>query len=208
MNSAPFHSYPDCVGRIVLLAMEEILGSGGVKLVLDLAHLPGIITPPLVSGQEPVFSLEQAALLQTALESAFGTQAGRGLAQRVGRTCLKYGLREFGSSLGVTGQAFRLLPLPARMKVGSESLVGLFNQFTGQHVRLEFEKRYITWHIEHCPLCRERQADVPCCTMLVGFFQEALYWVSGGKYYLVEEKKCIACGDSECTIVIDQTPMS
>jgi len=38
--------------------------------------------------------------------------------------------------------------------------------------------------------------------------QEALYWVSGGKYFQVEEKTCIACGDSACTIVIDQTPMS
>jgi ribosomal protein S27AE len=42
----------------------------------------------------------------------------------------------------------------------------------------------------------------------VGFLQEAFYWVSGGKYFLVEEKNCIACGDSTCTIVIDQAPMN
>jgi hypothetical protein len=44
--------------------------------------------------------------------------------------------------------------------------------------------------------------------MAVGVLQEGLYWVSGGKYFLVEEKKCIACGDSTCTIVIERTPMS
>jgi predicted hydrocarbon binding protein len=101
-----------------------------------------------------------------------------------------------------------LLPLPTRIKVGSEALVGLFNKFTDQAVRLEVDKQHICWQIKRCPLCWERQADSPDCALAVGLLQEALYWVSGGKYYLVEERKCIACGDSACTIVIDRTPMS
>jgi predicted hydrocarbon binding protein len=44
--------------------------------------------------------------------------------------------------------------------------------------------------------------------LAVGLLQEALYWVSGGKYFHVEEKNCIASGDSTCTIVIEQAPMS
>jgi hypothetical protein len=121
---------------------------------------------------------------------------------------LKYGLHEFGPELGLTDLAFRLLPLPTRLKVGSEALAGLFNQFTDQRVRLEVDEKHSYWHSERCPLCWERQADGPCCTQAVGFLQEALYWVSGGKYFLVEEKNCIACGDRTCTIVIDQTPIS
>jgi len=208
MNSAPFYSYPNRMGRIVMMAMEEILGHSGVNEVLDLAYLPEYIDQSPASNRDLNFPHEFTGRLQTALESAYGPLAGRGLSQRVGRACLKYGLREFGTSLGITDQTFRLLPLPTRMKVGSESLAGLFNQFAEQHVRLEFDKRYILWHIERCPLCLERQADDPCCALAVGFLQEALFWVSGGRFYLVEEKSCIACGDSECTIVIDQTPMS
>ena len=41
-----------------------------------------------------------------------------------------------------------------------------------------------------------------------GFLQDTLYWVSGGKYYQVEEQKCIACGDGECTIVMEPIQMS
>lgn len=208
MNSAPIYFYPNRMGRIVMMAMEEILGHNGVNVVLDLAHLPEYIDQSPAFNRELKLPSEIIGRLQTALESAFGTRAGRGLSQRVGRACLKYSLREFGSSLGITDQAFRLLPLPTRMKVGSEKLVGLLNQFPDQHVRLEFDQRYLIWHIESCPLCWERQTNDPCCTLAVGFLQEAFYWVSGGKYYLVEEKNCIACGDSECTIVIDQTPMS
>jgi predicted hydrocarbon binding protein len=39
---------------------------------------------------------------------------------------------------------------------------------------------------------------------VVGLLQEALYWVSGGKFYDVEEQDCIAMGDAACVIIIDK----
>ncbi|MBE3144577.1 MAG: 4-vinyl reductase [Planctomycetes bacterium] len=208
MNSAPIYFFPNRMGRIVLLAMEEILGHDEANAVLNLAHLPNYIDQYPANNQDLKFPFEHISRLQTALECAYGARAGRGLSLRVGRACLKYGLREFGPELGLTDLAFRLLPLPKRLKVGSEALAGLFNQFTDQRVRLEMDEKQFYWHIERCPLCWERQADGPCCALAVGLLQEALYWVSGGKTFLVEEKNCIACGDSTCTIVIDRTPMS
>jgi predicted hydrocarbon binding protein len=208
MNSTPFYFYPNRMGRIVLLAMEEILGHDEVNAVLNLAHLPDYIDQYPANNQDLKFPFEHVSQLQIAMESAYGLQAGRGLSLRVGRACLNYGLREFGSELGLTDRAFRMLPLPRRIKVGSEALAGLFNQSAGQRVHLEVDEEHICWCIERCPMCWERQADDPCCSLAVGLLQEAFYWVSGGKYFLVEEKKCIACGDNTCTIVIDRTPMS
>jgi len=199
--------YPNRMGRVILLAMEETLGHGGVNAVLNLVNLPEYINNHPPYNQDPCFPFNHISQLQVGLEGAYGPRAGRGLAMQVGRTCLKYGLREFGPELGLTDLAFRLLPLQTKIKNGSESLAALFNNFTDQRVRLERDKKFIYWHIERCPLCWERQAEVPCCHLAVGLLQEALFWVSGGKYCKVEEKKCIACGDSACTIVIDRTPM-
>jgi predicted hydrocarbon binding protein len=42
---------------------------------------------------------------------------------------------------------------------------------------------------------------------MVGTFQEALFWLSGGKYFIVEEILCIAKGDSTCTFRIDKSPL-
>jgi predicted hydrocarbon binding protein len=208
MNSAMTYSCPNRMGRIVMLAMEEIIGHDGANTVLDLAHLPEGIDQYLADSPESLFSFEFISRLQTAFEFEYGARVGRGISQRVGRVCVKYGLREFGTDLGITDLAFRLMPLPTRLKVGSQALASLFNQYTDKRVRLEMDDKHIFWHIERCPLCWERKADCPCCSIAVGFLQEALYWVSGGRYFLVEEKKCIACGDSECTIVIDRIPMS
>jgi predicted hydrocarbon binding protein len=199
--------YSNRMGRIILLAMEEILGHSGVNAVLNLAKLPGYINNYPPYNQDLKFPFKHVSYLQMGLENAYGPRAGRGLALRIGRACLKYGLREFGPELGLTDLAFRLLPLQSKLKTGSEALANLFNNFTDQRVHLETDEKYIYWNIERCPLCWERQTDGPCCHLAVGLLQEALFWVSGGKYFEAEEKKCVASGDSACTIFIDRTPL-
>ena len=199
--------YPNRMGRVILLAMEEILGLNGVNAVLHLAHLPIYINAYPPCDQELKFPFRHISQLQVGLEGAYGPRAGRGLAMRVGRAWLKYVLHEFGPELGLTDLAFRLLPLQAKIKNGSEAFAALFNNFTDQRVRLDRDGKYIHWQIERCPLCWERQADGPCCHLAVGLLQEALFWVSGGKYFEVEENTCVACGDNACTILINRTPM-
>jgi hypothetical protein len=208
MNSVPIQSNIDRMGRIVMQAMEEILGQNEVDAVLDLAHHPEYRHQLSTSSSDLRFSFESIGQFQASLERVYGSLAGRGLCQRVGRACLKYSLRKFGPGLGVTDLPFRLLPFPARLKAGCEALTGLFNQVSDQHVSLEMDKKYVYFRFERCLLCKAGQARSSRCALVVGFLQEALYWVSGGKYFLVEEKNCIACGDTECTIVIDQAPMS
>lgn len=199
--------YPNCMGRIILLALEEILGCNGAHAILALAGLPGYIGNYPAHNQDLQIPFEHVSGIQRALEEAYGLRGGRGLALRAGRACLKYGLREFGPELGLTDLAFRLLPLPTKLKAGSDAFAGLFNEFTHQRVRLERDEELIYWNIERCPLCWGRQAEGPCCHLAVGLIQEALYWLSGGKSFLVEETRCIASGDGACTIVIEQTPM-
>ena len=204
---APTYFYPNRMGRIVLLAMEEILGRSGVNAVLNLASLSNYISNYPPHNQDLSVPFETISRLQAALEDAYGPRGGRGLALRAGRACFKYGLREFGAELGPTDLALRFLPLPTKLKVGSEAFTGLFNRFSDQRVRLEFDQGHIFWNIERCPLCWGRHADAPACHLAVGLLQEALYWVSGGKFFNVEETRCIAKGDAACTIVIDQNPM-
>jgi hypothetical protein len=141
------------------------------------------------------------------LEQVYGPHGGRGLALRVGRACFNYGVRQYGTQMGLTEMAFRLLPLPAKLHAGATAFAQLFNQFTDQQVKVTEEDGKILWHIERCPLCWERQTHDPICHLAVGLLQEALYWVSGGKVFNVEEKTCIAAGDKVCTIEIDQSPI-
>jgi hypothetical protein len=159
--------FPNRMGRIVLLAMEEILGHAGVNAVLNLTDLPAYINNYPPYNQDLKFPFVYISHLQSGLESVYGPRAGRGLALRVGRACLKYGLREFGPELSLTDLAFRLLPLQTKIKIGTEAFAALFNDHTDQQVSLERDEKYTFWHIERCPLCWERQAETPCCHLEV-----------------------------------------
>jgi predicted hydrocarbon binding protein len=104
--------------------------------------------------------------------------------------------------------AYKLLPLPAKLSAGAKAFAELFNTFTDQRVRVEDDGRKLLWHIERCPLCWDRKTYEPACHLAVGLLQEALYWLSGGKVFNVEEETCIAAGDTICTIAIDQSPIT
>jgi len=200
--------YPERMGRIILLAMEEVIGREGVHSILDLASIPPYTEENPAARSEKNFPFKSVTRLQESLEQAYGPQGGRGTALRIGRACFQYGLREYGSSLGITETAFRLLPLSTKIHAGARSFAELFNTQTDQRVRLDEHDGKLYWIIERCPLCWERKAAEPVCHLAVGLLQEALYWLSGGKIFNVEEIACLARGDQACTILIDQTPLS
>jgi len=200
--------YPEKMGRIILMGMEEVMGCNGVNMIIQLASLESLIPRPHPARTKRIFSFETISLIQGTLEQAYGPRGGRGLALRIGRACFKYGLKEYGSMLGLTEMAFRLLPLSTKLHTGAKSFSDLFNKHTDQRVRIEEREDRIYWHIERCPLCWQRKTSEPACHMAVGLLQEALYWLSGGKVFNVEETACIACGDPACTIVIDKAPIS
>jgi predicted hydrocarbon binding protein len=205
---SPQYYYPQKMGRLILQGMEEVMGTSGVNTVLHLGSLDSIIENYPTTSSERTFSFETVSALQASLEKVYGPRGGRGVALRVGRSSFRYGLKEYGSMLGLTEMAFRLLPLPTKLHTGARVFADLFNKHSDQKVRVDESENKIYWIIEHCPLCWERKADEAICHLAVGVLQEALYWLSGGKVFSVEETACVARGDETCTIVIDQTPLS
>ena len=191
-----------------MLAMVEILGQDEVNAILNLAQVPIRVDQDHITDHAYILPETSLGAIQVALENVYGLRAGRGISHRIGRACLKYALQKFSFELGVTDLSFRLLPLHSRIKSGCEALAGLINGSTAQHVTLETEGNTISWHTGTCPFCRTRESDGPCCTLAVGFLQEVFSWISGGKYYLVEERKCIAAGDETCSIEVNLSPIS
>jgi len=206
INTVQYY-YPNRMGRIILMSMEEVMGRTGVNAVLKLASFPSLMENYPPDNTKLEFPFTTVSNLIEMLEQVYGPHGGRGLALRVGRACFNYGVRQYGAQMGLTEMAFRLLPLPAKLHAGATAFAELFNKFTDQQVKVVEEDGKILWHIERCPLCWERQAHDPVCHLAVGLLQEALYWVSGGKVFNVEEKTCIAAGDNVCTIEIDQSPI-
>ncbi len=205
-RSLPTYSYADQMGKILYLAMQEVLGSRAAGRIINIANVAALQGDSGQNGSGKQFRLPQVSRIQGVLEEAYGLQQSQGVALRCGRASFKYGLREFGEQGGWTDPEFRLLPMKSRMQLGTERMAEVLNG-GGQTVRVSDQGDSFIWEIERCPVCWGRHASVVSCHLTVGLLQESLFWVSGGRYFDVRETQCIAKGDPSCTIVMDKRPL-
>src|SRR3989304_1777528 len=150
--------YPNKIGRIILLAMEESMGRNGVNAVLNLAKMRHLINNYPPNNFDRHFRFEDVGSIHQALDEMYGPRGGRGLALRAGRAGFKYGLKEFGPVLGIADLAFRLLPLNLKLKVGADVFAETLNKFSDQIVRLGDVEDRIIWQNVRCPICWGRNA--------------------------------------------------
>lgn len=206
-QNRPVYYYPNKLSRIILMSIEEIIGHNGLNAVLNQANLKNFINniPPNNDGQ--LMNFDEISRIHISLEQLYGPRGGRGLALRSGRVCFKNGLREFGEEMRINNPDFRLLPPDMKILVSIKNMAKLFNKYSENRVRVEERPERILWVVEQCPVCWNRSTDTQVCYLDIGLLQESLYWVSGGKFFNVEEIQCVAMGSATCTIAIDKTTL-
>jgi hypothetical protein len=199
--------YPNRIARIYLLAMEEVMGSNGLRALLNLIGLQRYAEelPPGNLAKE--FDFADFSGLNEGLEIIYGPRGGRGLSLRGGRATFARGLKGFGALAGVGDLAFKVLPLQQKLRIGLPALARIFNQFSDQISRVENFDDHFIYFIDRCPVCWGRQSDRAICFVATGLLQESLRWVSGGEEFRVEETSCIAAGSDSCRFWIEKTPL-
>ena len=201
--------YPNLIAKIYLEAIEDIMGTNGMKALLNMANMQSLIDnyPPGNLSKE--FDFADFAHLNEAREMMYGPRGGRALSMRAGRKAFDQGLKNFGAMVGVADRAFRLLPLKLRMKVGLGAMARAFSSTSDQISYVEEKDDHFLYVIERCPVCWGRHdEDKPVCFVAVGLLQEGLKWVSGGNEFRVNESKCVAMGHDVCEFVIQKNPIS
>lgn len=200
--------YPNKFARIMIMAMEEIMGRNGLNAILNLAGLTELVDNYPPDNLEKEFDFADFTALNVALEDMYGPRGGRGLALRAGRATFADALRGFGALAGVGDLAFKVLPLNAKLKIGVPAMANIFNQFSDQisNVYEEGTDRII-YTLERCPICWGRKTDKPVCYVAQGLLQEGLRWVSGGSEFKVDMSTCIGAGDDMAKLVIYKEPI-
>ena len=113
------------------------MGKNGLNAILNLAKLGHLIESPPPSNLERKFDFSDYSAVNAALEDMYGPRGGRGLALRAGRASFAQGLKDFGALAGVGDVAFKVLPLPAKLKIGVPSMAKIFSQVSDQKTRVE-----------------------------------------------------------------------
>jgi len=200
--------YPNKIARIALLAFEEVLGKNGLNSILNLANLPELIDNYPADNLERQFDFAHFSSVNGALEEMFGPRGGRSLALRAGRATFANGLRNFGALAGVGDLAFKVLPLPAKLRIGLPAMAKIFSQMSDQLSTVEEHADHFTYYIHRCPVCWGRQTDKPACFIATGLLQGGLTWVSGGNEFRVVQETAHSTGHPTCNFVIYKDPIA
>lgn len=199
--------YPNLIVKIYLESIEEIMGTNGLKALLNMANMQALIDnrPPGNLAKE--YDFADFAHLNEAMEMMYGPRGGRALALRAGRKAFDQGLKNFGPMVGIADRAFRLLPLRYKMKVGLGSMAKAFTTTSDQLCHVEEKEDHFLYIIERCPVCWGRHADSPMCHAALGIIQEGVDWGTGGLKFKIYETTCIAKGDPACNFYITKEPL-
>jgi predicted hydrocarbon binding protein len=197
---------PNANLRVLLVAIEEVMGENGAKAVLNAGGLGHFIDnyPPNDTKLEASFADFGAA--QQAVEDFYGPRGARAMLIRIGRATFRYTLQEQPAILGLAGLALKALPVGTRMKKVLDNITKAANDDVNLKAHLREEPDAYYYVNEMCP-CRWRpKHDKPACFVTVGVLQEAMLWATG-KNYKVEEVTCISNMASACVYKIPKKPI-
>lgn len=87
----PTYRYLDQMGKILYLAMQEVVGCHEVSRILSAANLPEMAKVTQPGSPCTQLRFEQVSRIQSTLEEFYGLQGGQGIALRCGRAALNMG---------------------------------------------------------------------------------------------------------------------
>ncbi len=199
--------YPNRIVRYFFLAMEEVMGLGGLNTVLSLAKLTRFQQERPPDNLDKSIDFVEMAALSNALEEVYGPRGGRGMAMRIGRACFSMGIKNFGVMMAMQDPTFRALPLNDRCMLGLLALDSVFNRFSDQRSSVKEDENAYYYFVENSPTAYGRHTDKPVCHALAGIVQECMSWSSNGYEFYVVETTCRACGSPKCTFQITRKPI-
>ncbi len=187
--------------RQALMAIEEVMGKHGLKVILKDAGLDRYVDNLPPNNLEPGAKAAEYARLNEALEKAVG-RAGKGMLKRIGRASFQWGVKEQAALLGIAGVALKLMPQKQRQKfILSNLSKALMDTLPEALILLEEKGGQFVYTDYSCAICHTRHADKAVCHLYVGSLEEALKWATGQET-AVEEVQCKARGDPCCQFVI------
>ncbi len=196
--------YPNRFGRILFLALKEVMGEHGLEATLELANLRALANPLPPDDLERTIDFAALSALNLALDEMYGQRGGRGMALRAGRAWLVKGMNRFGALSGVSDPAFRTQPIEERLHAAFKGLAAVFTNFSDQKCWLEETPISYRFIVENCAMCWGQEAERPVCHPIVGLLQETARYASNGRDFTVREIQCRASGAEHCVFVISR----
>jgi predicted hydrocarbon binding protein len=194
----------NAIMRQAILAIEEVMGTQGLNVVLREAGLGRYVDNPPPDDLELGAHASEYAALNRAVQSFYG-RAGRGMLQRIGRASFRYGVEEQAALMGLVGVGLRLMTQKTRARfILNQMGKALMDTNDDVCIIVENTPEGLVFSDYSCAVCHSVESDRPVCHLLVGSVSEAVKWATG-QDYRVREIRCRAMGERACSFLVEGT---
>ncbi|MEM7343657.1 MAG: hypothetical protein AAF485_05405 [Chloroflexota bacterium] len=183
--------------RILLEAVEEVMGKNGTHAILNASKLSQYIDNYPEKNDEMGTTFGEYGLVEQSIEDFYGPRGARAMMLRIGRATFQYGINEQPAALGLVGVALKAIPEKRRMKMILEKMASAAGEILNQPSHVVEEEDAYYYIQDECPCHWRPPHDKPCCYVTVGALTEAMAWTTG-KVFKVEEMACISNGATNC----------
>ncbi len=169
-------SSPDklSLNQILLSSAQEIFGEGDVCTNFSQVGLE--------LERDGVYTIEE---FQSYLQKQCGCTGGRGAAVLAGRSMFNTLLHNAEDMPGWFDSRFSMLPLSRRLKTGLQNLAQQWGKMNHREITLQEMDDHWLWMQSMPPF--QSASTGHCCDLTVGLLQEFTSWLSGGKFYDIQE---------------------
>lgn len=184
--------------RLWLETVENVVGSNGLKSILNYAQLKHFIDsfPPDNDNQE--IPLEDLRKFYLALHDLFGQKGARSLQLRIGREFVRIGTEKRPTLAKALRLSTRLVPETKRIQLALQKYADVYDERQPSltyHPRIEIkeEDEYFLLIDKDNFESEGLSSDVPVCNTCVGRLQYIMEWITGHPHK-IEEIECRAMG--------------
>jgi hypothetical protein len=199
--------YPNRIVRTYLEALQDILGSNGMRVLLKHAGLARWIESPPPDNLAKEVDFADFSRLCAVLDDFYGLRGGHGVARRA--SWASYGaLRQALADIPEVAHWDEVeLPLEKKIKGALVGTSRILSGVSDQYTTVEEDDASFFFSVHQCPVCWGREHETPLCHPILGALEEATRWSSNGLAFQIEEIQCKAMGHEMCQFRVSKAPV-
>lgn len=184
--------------RIMLETVQNVVGTNGVKSILNYAHLEKYIDNFPPDNDDLEIPTKDLRLIHLALIELFGSKGARSFQLRIGREIICLSLEKRPGIAKALQMAARLLPETKRMRIGLEKFAEQMQQrqsstLDSARLELQEEEDYFLLVDRDYHGSEGVTSLSPACNVYIGMIKYLMEWITG-TLHEVEEIECRAMG--------------
>ncbi|MBU6996397.1 MAG: hypothetical protein HXS41_07355 [Theionarchaea archaeon] len=180
--------------RTWLETIQNIVGSNGLKSILNHAHLQHYQSNFPPKDYQFKIPLEDVGNLFKSLNTLFGDRGTRSLQLRIGREFTRVTIDNYNPVMAKSLQvAARLVPEVTKMRLALRKFEEEMGKGLSLEIKLTEESDHFLLTIKGIFVSEGVQCETPVCHAYVGILQYLMEWITG-RPHEVEEIECRAQG--------------